>query len=140
MDSVDACAVTSMPLDVIPLGTYIAVQLGHGEDTHRVAALYMKTAKGLPLFRRLEVLDTMTLGMSAYVRMRTDDPNPVPILDRLYDAGRGVIHVAAGEYMVRIPGGRFGKVPSLTMIGSAKPGQARLYRGTKIKLWMRQFE
>lgn len=130
----------SVPLDVIPLGVYIAVQLGQGEDTHRVAALYMQTAKGLPMFRRLEVLDTMTLGNSTYVRMRTDDPNPVPILDRLYDSGRGVIHLAGGEYVVRIPGGRVGKVASLTMSGSAKPGCARLYRGTKIRLWERQFE
>jgi hypothetical protein len=123
------------------LNTYFAVQLKDREVSHHVAGAVLHTAKSLGLlFRRLEVLDTVTVGTSSFVRMRADLVNPFPVLDKVYADGRGVISsMAGGDYAVRLFGGRIGKVPNLFMHSAPKVGQARMYRGTKIKRWETQF-
>jgi hypothetical protein len=129
------------PLDE-PLNTYFAVQLKQGEQAVHVAEAVMKAAKteGI-LFRRLEVLDTMSLGSMSFARMRSEIANPFPILDRLYIEGRAVVNrVQGSEYAVRLQGGRVGKVTNVLMHATAKLGQSRMYRGTKFKYWARQFE
>lgn len=125
-----------------PLNTYFAVQLKDKEVAHHVAAVVLRTARGLNvLFRRLEVLDTVTVGTLTFVRMRADLLNPYPVLDQIYTDGRGVIgSMTGGEYAVRMPGRPVGKVSNLFMHAAAKLGQTRMYRGTKIKRWEAQFE
>ncbi len=125
-----------------PLNTYFAAQLKAAERPHHVAQEVMKAAKGAAvLFRHLEVMDTVSVGTFTFVRMRSEIINPFPILDRLYEAGRGVVAVSpGGEYLVRLPGGRSGRVAQAVMHATAKLGQSRMYRGTKFKFWDRQFE
>lgn len=129
------------PLDE-PLKTFFAVQLKPAEQAIHVVEAVMKAAKAAGiLFRRLELIDSMTVGTQTYVRMRTEIMNPYPILDRLYAEGRGVVSsMQGGEYVARLPGGRMGKVSNIVMHASPKLGQARMFRGTKIKHWERQFE
>lgn len=124
------------------LNSYFAVQLKDREVPHHVASAVLHAAKALGLlFRRLEVLDTLTVGVTAFVRMRADLVNPFPVLDKVYAEGRGVISVMkGGDYAVRLFGGRIGKVPNLFMHAAPKVGQARMYRGTKIKRWETQFD
>lgn len=124
------------------LNTYFAVQLKPGEKTIQVVAAVMNAAKEANiLFRRLEQLDTINIGTSSFVRMRTDLLNPYLVLDRLYNDKRAVVSsMQGGEYVARLPGGRMGKVTNLVMHATAKLGQTRMFRGTKIKHWERQFE
>ncbi len=125
-----------------PLNTYFAVQLKPREQAIHVVEAIMKVAvdAGI-LFRRLEVLDTVTIGTMAFVRVRSEIVNPFPILDRLYSAeGRAVVSAAkGGEYSARMQGGRIGRVTHLLMHATAKLGQTRMFRGTKFKHWDRQF-
>lgn len=123
------------------LNTYFAVQLKDREVAHHVAGAVLHAAKSLGLlFRRLEVLDRVSIGSNNFVRMRADLVNPFPVLDKLYSDGRGVLSsMAGGEYAVRIPGRQGGKVSNLWMHSTPKVGQARMYRGTKIKRWETQF-
>jgi hypothetical protein len=73
--------------------------------------------------------------------MRTEMVNPYPILDKLYADGRSVVSaMQGGEYAVRLPGGRIGKVSNIVLHATAKLGQSRMFRGTRIKYWERQFE
>jgi hypothetical protein len=128
------------PLDE-PLKTYFAVQIRPSETPINVVSAIMVTAKSLGiLFRRLEVLDTMTLGSVAYVRMRTELTNPCPILEKLFSEGRSTVSATQGGYTACLPGGRFGKVPQLTMHAIPKLGQSRMFRGPKYRFWERQFE
>lgn len=129
------------PIDA-PLTAYFAVQLQGKETSHHVAEVVLKAAKEIDLlFRRLEVLDTLSVGGASVVRMRADILNPYPLIDRIHAAGRAVISAGTGgEYIVRFPGGRTGRYPTTTMHAVAKLGQARMYRGTRIKRWECQFE
>ncbi len=129
------------PLDE-PLNTYFAAQLKTAEQPIHVAEAVLNAAKDASiLFRRLEVLDIITIGAARFVRMRTEIVNPFPIFDRLYSEGRGVISSKhGGEYVALLVGGREGKVSNLLMHASPKLGQSRMFRGTRIKHWERQFE
>lgn len=128
------------PLDE-SLKTYLAVQLKPREAPIHVVSAFMNTAKGLNVFfRRLEVLDTLTVGGTSFVRMRTEVVTPYGIMDKLYDAGRSVIYsTQGGEYVAKLPGGRTGKVAHLVMHAVPKLGQTKMYRGTKMKHWAEQF-
>lgn len=130
-----------LPIDE-PLKTYFAVQLLPKEGAHTIAKVILQTARDESiLFRRLEVLDTASIGSTTFVRVRSDLINPFPILDKLHSSGRAVISSTAnGEYAVRFSGGRTGKVSNLLMHAEARLGQSRMYRGTKIKRWEAQFE
>jgi hypothetical protein len=129
------------PLDE-PLNTYFAVQLKPAEQAIHVVEAVLKAAKASSLlFRRLEQLDILTIGTLTLVRMRADLVNPYPVLDRLYAEGRAVVSsMQGGEYVARLPGGRMGKVSNVTMHAIAKLGQPKMFRGTKMKYWERQFE
>jgi hypothetical protein len=128
------------PLDE-PLRTFFAIQLKQGEGVHHVAEAVLRAAKDVPpLFRRLEVMDKLSIGTGSYVRMRTDMAKPSPVLDKLYNEGRAVVSsTQGGDYTIRIPGGRIGKVSNLVMHAVAKTGQSQMFQGTKIKHWERQF-
>lgn len=139
--NVSAPAPPPPPAPEEPLKTYFAIQLRVGEAPIQVARAVMDAAKGMSiLFRKLEVMDTVTLGTSSFVRMRSEILNPHPILDRLYNDGRAVVSVLpSGEYGVRFQGGRVGKVSQTVMHALPKLGQSRMFRGTKFKYWNRQF-
>jgi hypothetical protein len=124
-----------------PLNTYFAVQLRQHEATIDVVASVMRAAKATKiLFRRLEILDKISIGTSEYARMRSDVPSASLILDQLFREGRAVVGLVPGNgYVVRVAGGRTGKVTNLLMHATSKPGYARVFRGTKMKFWARQF-
>jgi len=125
-----------------PLKTYFAVQVQRGEQPIRVVEAVMKSAKGTGiLFRKLELIDTVSIGTSTFARMRTDILNPFPLLDKLYEEGRAIVcSMQGGEYVARMPGGRMGRVSNLIMHAIPKLGQTQMFRGTKMKHWERQFE
>ena len=125
-----------------PLNTYFAVQMMQHEATIDVVASVMRAAKTLKvMFRRLEILDKMTIGTSTYVRMRADVISSRPILDQLFSDGRAVVGLVPGNgYVVRVSDGRTGKVTNLLMHATSKPGYSRVFRGPKMKFWERQFE
>lgn len=127
-----------------PPTTYFAVQLKPMEHPVRIAEAFVKAAhESGTLFRRLEVLDTITIGATAFVRMRSEITNLPAILDSLYKGGKGVVNAApgmGGAYVLRMPGGRVGKVSNLVMNAIPKLGQTRTFRGTQFKFWERQFE
>jgi hypothetical protein len=121
--------------------TFFAVQLRPKESVQEaVAAVFTAAKDANTQFRQLDVLDTVTIGVTQFARMRSDVLNPFPFLERLLSAGRGVInHTVGGAYQLRMPGGREGKISNIMMHASAKLGQTRTFRGTKIKHWERQF-
>jgi hypothetical protein len=126
-----------------PLNTYFAIQLKRESEPAEIAVeIFCKHAKELKiLFRRIEVLDTIGIGTSTYVRLRSDLTNPFAVLDKIYINGRGVVSSEpGGKYRARIPGGRVGEISHLVMHASPKPGQSRTFRGPKFKYWTRQFE
>jgi hypothetical protein len=129
------------PLDE-PLSTFFAIERKPREEIGDVVAAVLRAAKDCGvLFRRLEVLDTLTLGVTSYTRMRTELVNPFSILDKLYAGGRNVIcSMQGGEYVVRMVGGRMGKISNIIMHATPRLGQSRMFRGTKFKYWERQFE
>ena len=131
-----------MPIDDEALNTYFAVQLKPREAPIHVVSELMKVANDLGiLFRRLEVLDTMTIGGTAFVRMRTEMLAPFTILDKLYAGGRSVINSGqGGQYAARFPSGRAGNVAHMVMHAIPRLGQTKLYKGTKVKHGERQFE
>ncbi len=124
------------------LRTYFAVQLKPDESPHRAAEDVIRTGKILGiLFRRLEVIDTIKIGPTEYIRVRSDLLNPFPILEALLSKGRNVVRCSSeGGYELHRPGGRVGKVSTMMMHSTAKPGQTRMYYGPKIKRWEAQFE
>lgn len=132
-----------VPLPVLPIietNTYFAVQLLQNETTHRVAELILRAARDIKvLFRRLEILDTITIGTNRYARVRTDLASPNAVLDRLLLQRSVVAPVSGSSYLVRFPDGRTGKLTSFVMHVAPRPGQSRIYRGPKIKRWEEQF-
>lgn len=128
------------PLDE-PLSTFFAVQPKPREHAVNVVEAVMRAAKSSGvLFRHLELLDTITIGTTPFVRMRTETTSLAPILDQLYSDGRSCVSAKGGEYVARLQGGRVGKVPQALMHATAKMGQSRMFRGPKFKFWDRQFE
>lgn len=124
-----------------PLNTYLGVQIKPKQSAHDVAAIVMSAAKDMGvLFRRLEMLDTISVGTFSYARMRTDIVNPVKILNHLRSVQHATIAYEEGDYVLTFPDGRVGRVPNLVMHAIPKLGQSRMYRGTRIKHWERQFE
>src|SRR4051812_47712913 len=126
-------------MDDILLPTYFGLQMTRNETPHDVVKAFLDTSKAVrALLRRVEVLDTISVGVSSFIRLRTDLDNPSVILERLRET-RGVIQCEARTYTVKLPGGRTGPMSTLTMHAEPKPGNQRLYKGTKIKGWEDQF-
>jgi hypothetical protein len=127
-------------MDDIDLSTYFAVQSTRYETSHDVAKAVMMASKTAQvLFRRLESLDTMSVGTSTFIRFRADLGTPRAVFGALLAGGRGVIECQGKTYVVKLPGGRSGPMNTLTMHAEPKPGNQRMYRGTKIKSWEDQF-
>lgn len=125
--------------DALPLSNYFAVQLFPGEnDNTAVEAVFRASAKQRQFFRRLEVLDSFTVGSNTFLRCRADQEVLGTLLEVCSD-GRGVIVRRQSAYVAMLPDGRKGTVDFLRMHLEVKDGRRRLYKGTKIKGWERQF-
>ena len=128
------------------LKTYFAIQIQPRESPILALEAFCTTSKMLGiLFRRIEVLDTMEVGVKPFVRLRSDIPNATSVLEQLLKATqRGFIVARSdGKYEVQFPasvlGGRRAEVPTFSMHGSPRE-TPRMYRGPKIKHWDRQFQ
>jgi hypothetical protein len=128
-------------VDVEPvyLNTFFAIQLLRGESHKQVANVVLTEAeaKGV-LFRKLQVLDIVSVGTTAFVRFRGDLPNAFAVVKTLQDRAIIVIN-ADGTYTVTFPNGKSGKFPGSAMCSSPKVGFGHTYAGTRIKRWKQQF-
>ena len=121
------------------LATYFAIQLLRGEN-HKILAqdvLEAASKQGV-LFRKLQALDTVTLGTMSLLRFRSDIPDAYPVVKRL--KGRGIAYQDKGQYVVQFPNGKVGKFPTMTMCSAPKLGEGHIYVGTRIRRWRQQFE
>jgi len=128
-------------VDVEPvhLSTYFAVQLLRGESHKQVANVILTEAeaKGI-LFRKLQVLDIVSVGTTSFVRFRGDLPDAFAVLKALRDRAL-IVPDSVGAYTVTFPNGRSGKFPGSSMCSSPKMGFGHTYAGTRIKKWKQQF-
>src|SRR5512137_2078436 len=118
--------------------TYFAVQTYKNENPDLIAKLICEAArKARADFQVLEYLSTDAIGTTPYARFRTDLADADSLLDRLLEAGRGIVRRQSGTFMLKTPDGRHGIVPGERMFSVARNG--RVYRGTAQKLWEEQF-
>ena len=136
---------TSAPVE-IPLPNYLAVQLQRSEHPAFAVEALCTTAKMMKaLFRRVETLDIIQVGMQPFLRMRTDLDRErlVLVLRKILEVtGRGVVYLEGGTYRAQLSGKLAGKVlpmSSATMHMVPRGPQA-LYKGPKIKRWEKQFQ
>lgn len=126
-------------VDVAPvvLGTYFAIQPLRGENYKQLSAMIMEAAdkKGI-LFRKLQVLDTITVGAFSFIRFRSDT---IDIWEIVKGWDRGVILPSLDGFQVILKGGKTGKFPAATMCTGPKIGFGQIYAGTRIKRWKQQF-
>ncbi len=123
-----------------PVESTFAVEVFREEDTHAVAKVILEAAQAARIFfRELKVVDTIDLVSITFVRVRTDLPDPGKLVEKLFTSGRGVIHLAGGQYVIRLRDGRQGKTSTYVMHGVARPGKSTTYRATKIQRWQEQF-
>lgn len=135
------------PMDVMPkvdsepvvLGSYFSIQILRGESYRDVANAVLTASDSLGvLFRKLQVMDIMAVGTTAFVRFRSDITELDKVLQALPTRGR-VAADATGAYVVTFQDGRRGKYPTSTMNSSAKLGFGQTFAGPRIKNWRRQF-
>ena len=120
------------------MATYFAVQLLRGEHVKEVVKAIMLAAesKGL-LFRKLQVMDFVSIGTQSFVRFRSDLAEPAAVLASLK---RGFIAFADGNYRFTFADGRPGvKFPTSIMCSIQKVGFGTVYAGPKLKRWAQQF-
>jgi len=128
-------------VDVEPviLSTYFALQILRGESYKHVANAVLAEAESKSiLFRKLQVLDLLSVGTTVFVRFRSDLPDAAKALRALRNRAL-IASDRSGTYTVTFPDGRSGKYPGATMHSSPKIGFGHTYAGTRIKLWGRQF-
>ncbi len=122
-----------------PTNTYFAIQLLRLENPHNaIQDVFFASRKIRKFFRRLEVLDTFSMGSGCFLRCRTDRTDMLDILQGVQTGGRGVVVLSNGTYVANV-GGRHGPVSTLGMHAEIKEGLQRMYKGTKIKGWEAQF-
>lgn len=127
-------------VDVEPnaMVTYFAAQLLRCEHIKDVANAVMQAAetRGV-LFRKLQVMDFVSVGTSSFVRFRSDLPDPAAVLTNL---NRGFISFSDGNYRITFADGRQGvKFPTTIMCSVQKVGYGQTFAGPKIKRWAQQF-
>lgn len=120
------------------MSTYFAVQAKYGESFKDVVRLVLQEAdnKNL-LFRKLEVLDVITVGRTQLFRFRSDLDKFDPLAKSFKD--RACVYACTGSYLITLPDGRSGKVPVSLMCSTPRSGFGQTYVGTKIKRWEQQF-
>jgi len=89
------------------------------------------------LFRKLQVMDLVSVGTVTFVRFRSDLANPGAVLTNL---NRGFISFLDGNYRITFADGRQGvKFPTTIMCSVQKVGFGQTFAGPKIKRWAQQF-
>jgi len=138
----------STPAPEPVLNTYLAVQLQPREASIVAVEAVCVTAKMLKiLFRRIEVLDIIQVGMRPFVRLRSDmttEQARVILAELCKATNRGVVACGPdGKFEVQFPpaihGGKRAPFASLQM-HTVPRGPQRLYRGPKIARWELQFK
>ncbi len=122
------------------LNSYFAVQLKLREDPAKVVETVCLRARSMGiLFRRIERLDTFTLGTRSFLRLRSDLSRSKEVLLALATAeGRGVVYPTADSKFETFVAGR--TVPFSAAIMHLVPrGSVQMFRGPKVKNWTRQF-
>lgn len=123
-----------------PLNTYFGVELRGSESPHAVSEVVCKAAQeAKTLFLRLEVMDTIAVGGTKFVRFRSDLLNTVPMLDSIFAQKRSVVQPSPQGYQVRFTSGRTGPITGMLMHSIPKPGQGAMYKGPKVALWEQAF-
>jgi hypothetical protein len=115
------------------------VQAHPGEADLHVAEAVIRKAHEMGLqFKRLDVLEPVSIGTARYFRMDAglSFVSMTPLLDALLAEGRAVIGHENGNFTLRI-GERKGVVPISTMQTTLRP--PRVYRGPSDPYWDRQF-
>ncbi len=127
--------------NALPLNNYFAVQFFSGEtEKTAIEPVFHASSKIRKFFRRLEVLDTFSVGSVRFLRCRTDRSDMADILLEVQLQGRGIVSLTNGAYVASI-GGRTGSVSSTGMHLEVKnENLRRMYKGTKIIGWEMQFE
>lgn len=128
-------------LDTEPvvLSSNFAVQLLPRESYRDVAKLVLATAdEAKVLFRKLEVMELMTVGTTTFVRFRSDLRDVGRVCERL--AGRSYVAERAGAYVVHFIDGRAGRLPATSMCLGAKAGFGVVFTGPRIAKWKAQFQ
>lgn len=127
-----------------PESSYFAVQVfGRRDVAGSAAAAFLRGAAQVGItFRRLDFLDTFTVGTTEFARFRADLINAWPVLDRLFEEGRSVIGPGGPDnnphgFLARLTSGKTGSVNFNTM--QAAPRALRTFRGTALDHWERQF-
>jgi hypothetical protein len=112
------------------------------ESVPELVWLFMQAAIEHDLkFEVVEVFGMMTVGTSKFLRFRTDCPNLPATAARLMNEGRGsIMPDNKGGYRIRLPDGREGPIPVMSLQAVALPGFPQSFRGPKIKFWTKQFE
>lgn len=120
------------------MGTYFAAQLLRCEHIKDVANAIMQVAEARGvLFRKLQVLDLISVGTTSFVRFRTDLADPAAVLTGL---NRGFISFSEGNYRITFADGRQGvRFPTTSMLSVQKSGFGQTYAGPKVKRWAQQF-
>lgn len=125
-------------VDVEPvvMANYFAVQILRGESVKDVAYAVMMAAEGeRVLFRKLQILDCISVGTTPFARFRSD----LGELPMSLSAERGVISFVDGCYRVSFTDGRQVKYPTTVICSVQKAGFGAVYAGPKIQRWAQQF-
>ena len=117
---------------------YAAIQLVEGETPHTIVHRVMLAAHRMgDLFTGLEVLGDLRVGSKRFFRFRTNCPLRVILT---FQEERGLIYSEAVGYVVVLPNGVKGAFAASLIQIPGQAGKTRLYRGTKLPNWERQFE
>lgn len=121
--------------------TYFAIQIQRQERASEIAELVLSTAEKVgSRFKRLESLDTITIGSTCLLRFRSDVDDATPFLDVLVGQKRGVVRMQEWKYFL-VCNGRKGTIPTTTMLSTpCRTDQQCVYLGTAIPHWQQQFK
>lgn len=121
--------------------TWFAVQMEYVNPDELVEIVLLAANSERVLFRRLDTLGTFTVGRYTFLRMKADHPDLSKVFKRLEreQPDRCLVTGGPGGYAVRLPDGRFGKVPASTIHTLPSATLRKEYLGTKMKHWHQQF-
>lgn len=119
---------------------YAAIPLVEDEIPHQAVCTFMHTAQLMGVgFKRLLFLGTLDIGSRRFMRFQTTCPAH-RVRDIAGEMGRGYILPGNdGTYRAVLNCGRTTFVASSAMQAIPLPGMRRMYRGTGVTGWGRQF-
>lgn len=112
--------------------SFFAIKLDTKETPQSLVRVILRIAhEARLLFWTLDVLDTIEIGGSTYLRFRTD-LSPQNLANRLLSWGHTIVLPnESGSYILRHPQGKQGNVPMMSMCQTTRPGYQKSYRGTR---------